>query len=128
MTTEPARRETLWPSSVGTPEQLRWLRGIVAALLVLNALDGIFTIFWIQTGIAEEANPLLRRLVEETPVLFTVTKLGLVGLGSAVLWRNRERPLAVVAIFVAFGVYYGILLWHLHAAGLVVGFWLVPGP
>ena len=113
-------------SAIGTKQHFSWLRGIVAAVLVLNLLDALFTLTWIFSGVAEEANPLLRELVHTSPVTFTLTKLALVGLGSALLWRYRRRPLAVVAIFVAFLTYYGILLWHLAYAGLAVGTWLLP--
>jgi hypothetical protein len=87
--------------SIGTPEQYRWLRGIVA-------------------------NPVLRDLIDASPVAFVGIKLGLVGLGSSLLWRHRDRPLAVIAIFLAFLVYYALLLWHLGFLALVVGELLVP--
>lgn len=97
------------------------MRGVVKAILVLNLLDAIFTLFWVQAGLAREANPFLRDLVASSPVAFVVVKLGLVGLGSSMLWRHRERPLAVIAIFSLFVVYYALLLWHLGFLGLVLG-------
>jgi CHASE2 domain-containing sensor protein len=45
-------------------------------------------------------------------------KLLLVSLGSLLLWRHRKRAGAVVAIFVAFMVYYLIVLYHLQAMDL----------
>jgi formate hydrogenlyase subunit 3/multisubunit Na+/H+ antiporter MnhD subunit len=47
-------------------------------------------------------------------------KLGLVGLGSWLLWSHRERPAAVIAIFVAFFAYYLVLLYHLQYAATLV--------
>ena len=105
---------------IGTPQQFAWLRGIVMAVLVLNLLDAVFTLFWVYAGLAREANPLLRDLIEASPLAFVGIKLGLVGLGSALLWRHRKRPLAVVAIFLSFLIYYGLLLWHLEFLGLVL--------
>ncbi len=105
---------------IGTPEQFRWMHGVVKALLVLNLLDALFTLVWIQLGLAREANPLLRNLVETQPVLFVATKLALVGAASWLLWRRRHRPLAVIAIFVAFLLYYALLLYHLGFLSLVV--------
>lgn len=98
---------------IGTPQQFGWLRGIVNAVVVLNLLDAMFTLWWVRLGLAEEANALLRDLVTERPVTFVLVKLGLVSLGCIFLWLRRERAFAVVAIFAAFFVYYLILLHHL---------------
>jgi hypothetical protein len=99
---------------VGTPEQIGWLTGIVKAVLVLNLLDAIFTLTWVRAGLATEANALMSDLVDHHPVAFVATKLGLVSLGSLLLWWNRTNPVAVVSIFAAFLVYYAVLLYHLQ--------------
>ena len=98
----------------------------MATVLVLNLFDAVFTLFWIQAGHAREANPFLRDVLDASPVAFVGIKLGLVGLGSSLLWRHRDRPLAVVAIFLIFLVYYILLLWHLGFLALVVGEHLIP--
>ena len=113
-------------SRIGTPEQFRWLLGIVKVILALNLLDAIFTLIWINAGLAREANPLLAEIVRDHPVGFLVVKLGLVMGGSWLLWRYRFRPLAVVGIFVAFLVYYLLLLYHIGYLSLVVGTLLFP--
>ena len=106
--------------SVGTPQHFRWLKGIVKWMLVLNLCDALFTLVWVRWGLAREANTLLDELVNEHAVAFVATKLGLVSLGSWVLWQRRARPLAVIAIFIAFVLYYLVLLYHLqYASGLV---------
>lgn len=103
---------------VGTPRQFGWLESIVKAVLVLNLLDAVLTVLWISTGRAVEANPFLRDLVTDFPVAFVLVKMSLVSLGTIVLWRHRTRPLAVVAVFVAFVVYYLLFLYHLNAFDL----------
>ena len=113
-------------SRIGTPEQFRWLHGIVKVVLVLNLLDAVFTLLWVWAGLAKEANPLMRDLVHHYPVTFAVTKLALVGLASLLLWRLRRRPLAVVAIFLAFLVYYALLLAHVGFLSLLIGALLFP--
>ena len=123
---DPLRVSTLEPSrpapaSIGTREHFRWLGWVVKAALVLNLLDAVFTLVWVGSGVAEEANPLLAELVVERPVLFVVTKLTLVSGASWLLWQNRDRPLAVAAIFLSFGVYYAILVHHLGYLGFLLG-------
>jgi hypothetical protein len=107
---------------IGTPEHFRWLHGIVQALLVLNVLDAIWTIAEIASGRASEANPLMAGLAHSEPVLFAFVKILLVSLGSYILWQHRQKATAVCAIFVAFMVYYCLLLYHLFAMDLRL-FW-----
>ncbi len=109
------------PLNIGTAEHFRWLQGIVKALVVLNLLDAVFTLLWVRLGVAVEANALLRDLVVEHPLAFVLVKLGLVSLGSLFLWLRRRRPLAVVAIFAAFFIYYLVLLHHLRFSSLFFG-------
>ena len=112
-------------SKVGTPKQFRWLHGIVKAIIVLNVLDAIFTLIWIQAGLADEANVLLQDLVSNHTILFMVVKLVLVSLGSFLLWRCRKQPLAVVGLFFVFLAYYYILLYHLSFLRLLKGFLII---
>jgi hypothetical protein len=96
----------------GTPEQYRWLKGILVAILSLNVIDAAVTLFWVSTGRASEANPLMAPLLDVNAVVFVLVKLGLVMLGVLLLWRLRRRPLAVVGIILVFVVYYLALLLH----------------
>jgi len=105
---------------VGTPQHFAWLHGIVKTVLVLNLLDAIFTLVWVRFGYAREANLMIDRLVERHAVAFIAVKLGLVGMGSWLLWQRRNHPTAVVAIFVAFVAYYLVLLYHVQYAATLV--------
>src|SRR5688572_22094320 len=88
----------------GTPS---WLRTAVLAVLVLNLADLVFTMWWVQTGVATEANVLLTGLVERNFVVFALAKMMLVSLGVLLLWRQRRRPLATFGIGVSFVAYNG---------------------
>ena len=103
---------------IGSPRHFRWLRSIIGVVFILNVIDGILTLVWVFTEQAEEANPLMAELIDLNPVLFITGKMLLVLLGSALLWRLRDRPGAVVAVFMIFLVYYFILLYHLQAMNL----------
>ena len=82
-------------STIGTSQHFRWLHGIVQWLVVLNLLDGVFTLVWVQYFYADEYNVMLRDLARGDMVLFMAVKLTLVSLGALFLWRNRNHPLAV---------------------------------
>lgn len=103
---------------IGTPQHFRWLSYILRAVLVLNLVDAIMTMAWIESGQATEANPLMADLVHHVPALFVLVKTALVGFGCLILWRRRKRPLAIVSSFIAFLLYYWIVLYHLHALDL----------
>jgi hypothetical protein len=105
---------------VGTPEQFRWLHGIVKTVLVLNLFDAVFTLVWVRFGYAHEANLMIDRLVENHALGFVAVKLGLVGMGSWLLWQRRNHATAVIAIFVAFLAYYLVLLYHVQYAATLV--------
>lgn len=109
---------------IGSPQHFGWLHGIVAVTLVLNLIDACLTLFWVGKGLAREGNPLMRELVRDYPVVFAAAKLSLVGLGSLLLWRLRDRPLAVIGIFAGFVAYYVLLLHHLSFLSLLLRAWL----
>jgi hypothetical protein len=62
----------------------------------------------------------LREVVDNHAVLFVLGKLSLVSLGTALLWRRRKIPIAVVGIFIVFLVYYFIMLYHLQFASILI--------
>jgi len=113
---QPGRRRL----PIGTPEQFRWLDGIVKALLVLNLIDAVLTLVWVRAGLAREANALMRELVNHHAVAFVVVKVALVSIGSWFLWSRRHHAIAVVSIFIAFLAYYLILLYHVQYTSLLV--------
>ena len=103
---------------LGTDRHFRWLHGLVCSVVVLNLADTVLTLGWLSAGRATEGNPVLRALATDQPMAFACVKTALVSMGLWLLWRFRSRPLAVVAVFVAFLAYFGLLLFHLHAMDL----------
>lgn len=94
-----------------------WLIGMAVWIFILSVIDGMLTIFWVLSNRATEANPLMSHLIMQDPVLFLVVKNVLVALGVILLWRLRQRPLALVGIFACFLVYSTVLIHHLTAVG-----------
>jgi hypothetical protein len=107
---------------VATPEQLKWLYGVIEAIVVLNLLDAVLTIFWVHTGLADEANPLLHPLVHHHAGLFIAMKITLGAVGAWLLWQHRHRAFAVIGVFAVFTAYYAVFLQHLRLACLVALF------
>ena len=119
--TPPEQRIPAW---IGNAEHFRWLDGLLRVAVVLNISDALFTLWWVLTGRAREANPLLAHLIDYSPVLFIVVKTGLCSLGLVLLWRLRRRPLAVVGLMIVFLAYYFLLWIHLGALGAELGTFL----
>ena len=107
------------PSWIGTERQFKLLHIMLKATIVMNMLDGIFTLYWVHSGAATEANPLLAEIVYH-PLIFLGIKWSLVGLGSVLLWKRHKSPLAVIGIVLMFTIYYAIITYHLHAVDLSV--------
>ena len=117
----PDEQDGVQPASwIGTPEEIGWLNSLIKVLLVLNVIDAVMTVLWVADRKATEGNPLIFELPQQHPVGFVIVKTALVSGGTFLLWRHRDRPLAVVSIFIAFLAYYFLLAWHLGA--LVLAF------
>jgi len=100
--------------TIGTRLHFEWLNGIAKWILVLNLIDGVLTLIWVDYFQAQEANVMMRDLIQSSGLLFMIVKLTLVSLGTLFLWRRRSNPLAVISLFLAFFSYYLVLLFHLE--------------
>ena len=103
---------------IGSEKHFHWLWLIIAATIVLNLTDAVLTLMWWTLGAATEANPLMAVLLSWGEIPFVLGKLALVSGGSYLLWNHRHRAFAVISIFLAFLVYYFILLQHLKVMNL----------
>lgn len=101
---------------VGTPDQFKWLYGIIETIVILNLIDAVLTMLWVHGGLAHEANPLLEPIVYRHALLFIIVKIALGSLGTWLLWQYRHRALSVIGTFSVFIVYYAIFLHHLRFA------------
>lgn len=83
------------------------------ALLMLNLLDGLFTLFFLQLGVAEELNPLMRAAYEQSPLIFMFSKLVIVNAGLWLLCLHRRLKASRIAIRAGAVVYGIIVVYHL---------------
>jgi len=91
------------------------LKLLFSALIILALLDLIATILWLSLGAAEEANPLMEYLVQESMVTFAFGKLLLTFFGIGILkWLRPKRPnLVLSATWTLVLIYIVINIWHL---------------
>ncbi|MCE9668054.1 DUF5658 family protein [Myxococcus stipitatus] len=82
-------------------------------LLTLNLLDGLFTLLFLQMGVAEELNPLMRLAYEQHPLFFMFSKLLIVNTGLWLLCLHRRMRASRIAIRVGAAVYGIIVIYHL---------------
>ena len=102
--------------SIRTSLKKSGLVGIAAAaLLILNLLDAIFTIGFIQLGAAEEANPLMALPMADGPLAFMLIKLSLVSLCVTLLWRLQKHKSAIAGIFAGATVYGCLVAYHISS-------------
>lgn len=91
------------------------------ALLVLNLLDGLFTLAFLQLGVAQEVNPVMRLAYVAGPGVFMAVKLGVVDLGMLLLALHREYRFARWALSGGAILYAGIVVYHLSFLAWLVG-------
>ena len=94
----------------------RKVKILVGSLVLLNLFDAGLTWLWIDLKIAEEANWLLRGLVEFHQVAFVTVKMMIVCLALTFIWKHRNNRLATPGLVVACSVYSLLFVYHLQIA------------
>lgn len=84
-----------------------------AALLFFNLLDGLFTLTFLQLGLATEANPVMRLAYDGSPLGFMFAKLMLVNAGVLVLNVHGSVRAARLALHTGAVLYAAVVAYHL---------------
>jgi hypothetical protein len=105
--------------AVGTsnPRVIQAVELGLKALLLLNLLDAACTLVWCLSGLAQEANPLMRHLLSWGPVPFIEGKVALVLFGVWVLSRAKHHVLAEIGVASAVLAY--VCVAGVHVAEIV---------
>jgi len=93
---------------------------VAAAVLVLNLADALFTLIYLQAGLAAESNPVMQGALVGGPIGFMAVKLALVSLGVLLLVRLRQRPFATVGLIGAAVAYSTLFVYHLSGVPSLV--------
>ena len=88
------------------------MRKLLTGLFVLNFLDAILTLIWIQVGFATEANPVMDAVLKIHPGLFVLAKVAFVSACLGILWTARHKALARFCTVFGFSVYSLIIVYH----------------
>ena len=112
-----------------------FLRGIeiekyslfIFIIFFLSILDAVFTLIWIKSGLAIEANPLLGRLLEHGDAPFILTKVALTGCGCAFLgWTKAKSRFSKASIVCLLILYSGLTVYHILGAAHSVDHSVLP--
>ncbi|MBJ6761977.1 hypothetical protein JGU66_14475 [Myxococcaceae bacterium JPH2] len=93
------------------------------ALLLLNLFDGLFTLLFLQLGVAEELNPVMRVAYEQSPLFFMLSKLLIVNAGLCLLCLHRHMKASRIAIRAGAIIYAIIVVYHLAFLTHLVSHW-----
>jgi hypothetical protein len=81
--------------------------------LFFNLLDGLFTLTYLQLGVATELNPLMRAAYEVSPLWFMLAKLVVVNGGLLLLCLHKGTRAARWATMAGAVLYAAIVAYHL---------------
>ena len=88
------------------------------AILCLNLIDALATLTWLEMGLATEANPVMNWALQLGPATFILSKVALVCLSVALLWRHRDIATARLALVPVAMLYALIVGTHLGFAAV----------
>jgi hypothetical protein len=98
-------------------------RNGIILLMIFNVIDALYTLAWIQNGLAVEANPIMDSALSIGPGTFILVKVLMVSLGLTLLWRLRETTFARMALIIPAVFYSAIIGTHI-AHSIRLGFGL----
>jgi hypothetical protein len=87
--------------------------GLCSVILLLNLIDTLLTLAFVQFGLAEEANPLMNLTYRASPLLFVLLKLAMVQAGILILHYHRRLAIAQRALQGLVAVYVGLVSYQL---------------
>ena len=85
----------------------------LGAILVMNLIDAVFTLIWVEGGFTDELNPIMVEALSMGPVVFMALKLTLVSLAVWLLWFRRRRRVARLLVPPLALVYCSVVGIHL---------------
>ncbi|OGL61990.1 hypothetical protein A3C09_01525 [Candidatus Uhrbacteria bacterium RIFCSPHIGHO2_02_FULL_47_44] len=97
-------------------EQVILFRRAEMILCILNLLDAGATLYWIQSGLATEANPIMNHALLHGVHTFAIAKIFLVVIAAGILWSHRHLLLSRIGVALTSVVYAGLAGIHIGGA------------
>jgi len=76
----------------------RFYFSTLGAILIMNLMDAVFTLIWVEGGFTEELNPIMVEALSLGPAAFMTLKLSLVSLAVWLLWNRRRKKIARILV------------------------------
>lgn len=92
----------------------------VILLFLLNIADLLFTLLWVNAGVGEEINPLMRFFLDMGQGYFIAVKLILTSIGCYAFWCMRFDPYSRLPLNIITGLYFLLFLYHLAIGAVVI--------
>ena len=92
----------------------------LVSLIIMNLLDAVFTLYWVEAGLATELNPFMAEALHMGPLVFILIKLGLVSLAICLLWMRRDNKIAQMLVPPLTLVYCCVVSVHLLFVGNII--------
>ena len=89
---------------------------LVYCIFLLSVLDALFTLAWIKTGLAVEANPILIIFLDMGDSVFLSVKILLTLFGCIILHMHRKSRLGSLMIASMTIAYTGLAIYHFLGA------------
>ncbi len=90
-------------------------------LFLLNLIDAILTVYWVQNGFATEGNHLMANLLDIGAIPFLTVKIAAGGVTAFVLSYGGHYKLARYGVVIALTAYIALMLVHLMTGLTVAG-------
>jgi len=86
------------------------------SVVFFSLADGALTIWGMDRGVIEEANPVMQLLIIKSPIGFMAVKLALPVILGLIFWRirNKTRKLVTYGLVIVLGVYAVVTGFHVY--------------
>ena len=95
-----------------TPRARAVINILLPVLVLLTLIDLTATVFWVSSGIATEANPILEAVIQKSFLLFAFVKISLAYFGVLILRHHKKKRIVFDLAMAAVFVYLGVTAWH----------------
>ena len=95
-----------------TPRARAVINILLPVLVLLTLIDLTATVFWVSSGIATEANPILEAVIQKSFLLFAFVKISLAYFGVLILRHHKKKRIVFDLAMAAVFIYLGVTAWH----------------